>query len=311
MNHRFIRTLVFALGVLAASAPAHAAPRVLASIKPVHSLVAAVMQGIGTPGLIVSGSGSPHDYALKPSDARALADSEVIFWIGPDLESFLHKPIATLAHAARSIALIQTPGLEQPASRTEGSAHEPPEPHRAGADEHHHADADGHVWLDPDNAALLVGRIAAVLAEADPANASGYAANAAALAPRIAALKSELAAVLAPVSHRPYVVFHDAYRHFEHRFALNPVGAITVRPETSPSAGRISEIRDRMRRLGAVCVFAEPQFPPRLVELVREGSAARSAVLDPLGAALEPGPDLYFALMRDLGRSIAACLASD
>ena len=151
--------------------------------------------------------------------------------------------------------------------------------------------------------------IAEALGEADPANAARYEANAEALEARIDDLTAELRQTLEPVHDRPFIVFHDAYQHFERRFDLNAAGSITVSPEVIPGAERVSDIRHKVEELGATCVFSEPQFTPRLVNVVTEGTAAKSGVLDPLGTGIPDGPDLYFTLLRNMAASMRACLS--
>lgn len=278
------------------------APRVVVSIKPLHSLVAAVMAGLGEPRLIVTASRSPHDYVLKPSDARALERAEIVFWIGPELERFLERTIGSLAARARSVVLADAVGLTRLRLRNAGVL----EPHDS---EHAHGAHDMHLWLDPLNARVLAAVIAQNLAAADPGNASTYAANAAALEGRLAGLIDEVAAELEPVRDRPFVVFHDAYGYFEYRFGLRAAAAVTVNPGIMPGAARVRGIARKVRQLGAVCIFAEPQFDSRLVDLVVRDSTALAGVLDPLGAALEEGPDLYFRLIREMAGTIKTCLA--
>lgn len=268
------------------------APRVVVSIAPLHSLIAGVMAGVGGPTLLVRGGASPHGGALRPSDARALQAADVVFWIGPGLERFLDKPLATLAGRARVIALAEAPGLREVAS------------HAGGA-------PDPHVWLDPANARALVALAAAVLAEADPGNADAYRANATRLRARLDALDRDLAARLAPVRDVPYLVFHDAYRHFEARYGLTSLGAVTRNPEIAPGARRLSQLRRLISESGVVCLFTEPQFPPALARAVTGGTNVRIAALDPLGAALAPGPEAYFALMGSLADDLIACLRRD
>ncbi|RIK83236.1 MAG: zinc ABC transporter substrate-binding protein [Hyphomicrobiales bacterium] len=311
--------------VLAAALPAAALDGVVASIKPVHSLVAAVMEGVGTPALIVRGAGSEHVHSLRPSDAEALEKAGVVFRVGEGMETFLNGPLKTLAAGARVVSLEDAPGLEKLAfreggpfeahahgdghDRDDGDAHES-EGHGHDHDHDHDRDAhDLHIWLDPLNARAMVAEIARVLAEADPGNAMRYLANAQAYSGRIDALAAEIGALVEPVRRRPAVVFHDAYQYFEKRFGVNVVGSITVSPEVMPGAQRLSEIRDKVRELDAACVFSEPQFEPRLVAVVIEGTDARTGVLDPLGAEIPDGPDLYLTLMRNLAGSLAACLS--
>lgn len=303
--------LVLSAALLAlATAPAAGELRVVASIKPVHSLVAAIMRGAGEPDLIVQGAESPHDFVLKPSRARELEKAGLVFWIGPELETFLEKPVLTIAARARSVALIDTPGLTRHELREGGAFdHDPHEASGARHSSDHHTH-DAHIWLDPENAKRMAGRIRQELANADPVNAHIYEENMRALSAAIDTLASEIAGTLEPLAGKSYVVFHDGYQYFERRFGIAASGSITVNPETMPGAGRISEIRASIAESGVTCVFTEPQFPPKLAEVVIEGTAARSAVLDPLGAGIEDGPDLYLQLMRAMAKSLRDCLDS-
>jgi zinc transport system substrate-binding protein len=321
----------------APAAPAVAEIDVVASIKPVHSLVASVMQGVGEPVLLVKGTGSEHSYSLRPSAARALEQAEVVFWVGETMETFLAKPLRALASNARVVELRQAPGLTLLPTREGGmwEAHEHGEGKTAadvdhGAREHGeqdktedggaaadhaaaghgHGETDMHIWLDPANAKALAAAIATALGDADPSNASAYQANAERLRQQLDELDRSLRERLATVTDRPYVVFHDAYQYFEHRYGVNAVGAITINPTVRPSARRLGEIQARIRELDAACVFAEPQFEPTLVDTVIEGTSARTGVLDPLGAALDSGPDQYFQLMNGLADALVDCLGT-
>jgi zinc transport system substrate-binding protein len=299
---------------------------VVASIKPVHSLVAGVMEGVAEPLLLVEGAGSPHSYAMRPSQAAMLEEAPVVFWVGEGMETFLAEPLQSLASDAGTVALEDAEGLTLLEYREGGvfgehqDGHEPHGEHGEGG--HHHEEGDDnaghdhsghdmHIWLDPRNAAAMVDLIATTLFESDPKNAETYAANAKAMKERLAALEEEITAELAPLGDRPFVVFHDAYHYFENRFGLEAAGAITVNPEVDPGARRIAEMQETVRALNAACVFSEPQFEPRIVEVVAEGSDAESGVLDPLGAGIEDGPELYFELMRGMAASFKTCLSSD
>ncbi|MDC7741714.1 zinc ABC transporter substrate-binding protein [Rhizobium sp. BC56] len=303
------------------------APVVVTSIKPIHSLVSAIMQGVGEPELIVDGAASPHTYNLKPSNARALQNAKVIFWVGPGLEAFLEKPLQALGRHASIAALDEAPGLVKLPFREGGAfeAHDDGDEHdTASSHEHHDHDAeaahdaddahdhgafDTHLWLDPMNAKAMAAMITTTLVAADPANALTYQGNAKALDDRLDALDAEIRGIVAPVKDKPFIVFHDAYQYFEHRYGIRVAGSITVSPETIPGAERVSEIHSKVGQLGATCVFAEPQFEPRLVDVVIEGTRARSGVLDPEAATLKAGPDLYFTLMRGIASSMKGCLS--
>ncbi|MBL8258226.1 MAG: zinc ABC transporter substrate-binding protein [Candidatus Competibacteraceae bacterium] len=299
--------------------PAWAEARVAASIKPLHSLVAGVMHGVAEPALLVQGGASPHDYSLRPSDARALSEADAVFWIGPELETFLVKPLDNAKERVRSIRLSDAPGLAVLPLRSGGAwethAHDPATP-----GEHRHANAahgdekfgrDAHVWLDPRNAVAMVRHIVSALGEVDPAHRADYERNGALLIERLEQLDRQIAAELAPVRERPYIVFHDAYQYFERRYGLGAAGSVVLSPEQRPGARRITEIRSRIRGLKVRCVFSEPQFQPALVETLLAGSAAHRGVLDPLGAELPAGPEAYFQLLRGLSASLRDCLGKE
>ncbi len=297
-----------------AQAAAAETPRVVVSILPVHSLVAAVMEGLGAPHLLIRGGASPHDASLRPSDARALSAAELVIWVGPGLEAFLDRPLGVLAGEARTIALGEAPGLRRLGLRA-GGAFEPHGATDAAATERRRSDAeDGHeavnphLWLDPENAARIVRIAAQALSELDPANAAAYGANARRLEAELDDLDRALRERLAPVAHVPYVVFHDAYAYLEARYGLRAMGAVTVNPAVPPGARRLAALRRRMVETGAACLFAEPRFRPALVAAVIEGTGARAGTLDPLGADIAPGPEAYFALMRALADDLLACL---
>ena len=335
---RFPDTLRLGVVMLIATTMATRADvNVVASIKPVHSLVAGVMEGVGKPGLIIEGAGSPHAYAMKPSQARMLEQADLVFWVGPEIEAFLEKPLETIASKAKSVELIRSHGLIKLRMREGGTfeAHEHDEGnhhekkteadhtekrhHDHGKKEkvrhdhdHGHGDEefDAHVWLDPVNGKVLVEAIAKALMEVNPANVAKYKANANAIATRLDKLNSQIAAELKPIGDKRFIVFHDAYQNFEKRFGLTAAGSITVSPEVVPGARRVKELRAKVKETGVTCVFAEPQFEPKLIATVVEGTSAKSGVLDPLGASLENGPDLYFKLIRNMAKSFSTCLSA-
>lgn len=292
------------LGGASSSAEAtDVANRVVASIKPVHSLASGVMAGVGEPHLIIRGTTSPHAFSLRPSDAASLENAQVVFLVGKSVETSLVSSVGTLARHARIVLLSEAQGL----------VHRPLRNGRDFETHGHHEDkGDGaldlHLWLDPENAGTMVRVIADTLSEADPANAGAYAANAEMLLRRLGDLTAEIEAELAPARNRPFIVFHDAYQHFEDRFELEAVGSVMVSPDQAPSVRRITELRDKVRRLGAICVFAEAQFEPGLIDTIIEGTPARMGMLDPLGAAGSNGSEAYFDLIRNLAASFKQCL---
>jgi zinc transport system substrate-binding protein len=306
---------VAGLAVGLGAGPALADINVAATIKPVHSLVAAVMGDTGEPALMLDGPASPHVTALRPSQARIVEKSDVVFAVGEGLEAFLHKLMENDG-GARIVELADAPGVELLDYR-ETSDHEDD---RDDQDEHdddaaqddgyEHGNTDPHIWLDPDNAKAMVGHIAAVLGAADPSNAESYNRNAQEVSRDLDRLERELAARLAPVKDRPFLVFHDAYQYLEANFGLNGLGAIVLNPETPPGARRLQEIRHRIGEADVACVFSEPQFEIGYVTTVLEDAGARTASLDPLGVNIDPGPDAYRQMMTQLTDILADCLAA-
>ena len=310
--------------------------QVVATIKPVYSLVSAVMAGVGEPRLIIRGASSPHTYHMHPSDALAIADADVIFLIGDAMETALADPIDTLPGHADVVALGDARGLVLRPLR-QGGAFEADDHHGHGhqgqnghdyvygahvgdpsADEdaavyhdgdHEDGPFDMHVWLDPINSWAMARTIAATLAEADPANAAVYEANTDTLLRRLEQLSEDIFAQLAPARGVPFIVFHDGYRYFEDRFGLTVVGSIVVSPTRPPGVRRITELRDKVQALDVTCVLAEPQFDDSLVRTVVEGSEVGTGIVDPLGATIEDGPELYFTLVRNMAGSFKNCLA--
>ena len=333
---------------VAIPAAADDALKVVASIKPVHSLVSAVTAGVGEPHLVIRGHSSPHTFTMRPSDAEALEDADIVFLIGDTMETALAGPVDALAGHARVVRLSETPGLVLRRLRDGGAfeehdhashghgGHDDHDDH-AGHDDHddeamHRDDDDGHghddhghghadhddhgdmaydmhVWLDPINGWTMARAIAGALAEVDPANAATYKANADALLHRLDQVTGDIAARVAPARGVPFIVFHDGYRYFENRFGLTAAGSVVVSPERAPGARRIAELRDKLEDLGVVCVFDEPQFDERLVRTVIEGSDVRSGTVDPIGATIENGPELYFTLLNNMAAAFADCLA--
>ena len=352
-------TALLTLGAAGAAAADGSVP-VVASIKPVHSLVSAVMAGVGEPHLIMRDAGSHHSFNMRPSDAAVLQEARIIFLIDESMEAGLADAIDTLAPNARVIELSGARGLVRRPLR-EGGAFESDPHHMHGdhedddhedddhedddhtvghthshGDEHTHSHGndddehsgedvaahgdddhdehvegpfDLHIWLDPENSEAMAHMIADTLSETDVANAERYEDNAHELIHRIEDLTAEIASIVAPVRGRPFIVFHDGYRYFEDRFGLNAAGSAVVSPERSPGVRRIRELRKKVNDLGVVCVIDEPQFDRRLVNTVIEGTDVRSGTVDPMGAAIENGPDLYFTLLRSMAAVFKDCLA--
>lgn len=279
--------------------------RVITSIKPVHSLVAAVMAGTGQPDLILDGTSSPHGYTLKPSKAGLLAKADIIFWVGPTLEAFLQKPVQTIGSSAISIELAKADGLKTLPFREID-----PDEHSDTAEAHNHGTVDPHIWLNPQNAKAIVIMIANTLSEADTKNKKTYQENATKLTSELDLLTKRSEAILTAVRKRPFVTHHDGYQYFERRFELNSKGALIANPEVLPGMGHALKIRDSLKTIGKSCLFTEKQFSQKFVTVITENTDTKIALLDPLGSELESGPELYFLLIEQMTNTFSDCLSS-
>ena len=297
-------------------------PQVVVSIAPLHSLVHRLMKGVGEPVLLLSGVGSPHDYALKPSQARSIRTADVIFWMGPNLEGFLAKPIKN-----RGSEAITAPLLARLAENN--AENDAPPLLLAYGDEmqdehgHDHDSADmesgeggqtvynPHVWLDPTITGELVNIMAATLAEADPDHRQIYEANASDLLARLGALDDVLGALTAPLIHTPYVVMHDAYPYFIRRYGLMTPMIVTATPQMRPGGRHLRQIRKAILETAPACLFTEPASSKPLSKILVEETNVKTAQLDPLGTNIEPGENQYFQMMEKMGRSFRDCLTPD
>ena len=346
------------IGLLAFSTLAKADLKVVTSIKPIHSLASYIMDGVGSPGLIVDGYNSPHSFQLKPSHAKMLEQADIIFWIGEDLENFLEKPLATIAKKAEKIELLEIKGIKKLKFRERNifEEHEGHDDHGHDAKKEEHDDDDDddddhghdakkeehddhddhghdakkeehdmmmitdmmlkkktwimkdmvgeydpHIWLDPINAKVILNEITEHLIENDSKNAATYKSN---LAKALAEIDKLIIDVITETNtDLSYVVFHDAYQYYENRFNVNILGAMTVNPDVMPGAEQIHEIHEVIEHDNVSCILSEPQFNPDIIKSIAKDTNVKTGVLDPLGANLKPGKDLYFDLIRNMSAS--------
>jgi zinc transport system substrate-binding protein len=312
--------------------PANADIKVVASIKPIHSLASYLMNGVAKPDLIVDGYASPHGFAMKPSHAKMLQNADLIFWVGEDVENFLEKPLGSIAKKAEKIELMQIKGLQVLKFRERNifddhddhghDDHDKKEDHDSHAkkedhddhgkkedhddhERHAHGEFDPHIWLDPINASAILKEMTEHLIENDSKNASKYKNNLNKALKDIdkltADVKSELNQSVASI------VFHDAYQYFEERFNINILGAFTVNTDVMPGAEQLAEIREIIEHDNVACVFSEPQFNPDIIKAVAKDMNIKTGVVDPLGATLKPGKNLYFDLIRNMSASFKGC----
>lgn len=314
-----LRTL---LPLALVAAPAFAAPpSVMTDIPPVHALAASVMGDLAAPDILLDQGSDPHHFQLKPSQARALSQADLVFWVGPRLTPWLDRAIQGVGIEGEAVSLIDLPethrqdfGATQAHDHAHAeAAHDTHDDHDDHAEEalgHTHAGLDPHAWLDPENARAWTRAIAARLGAADPENAATYAANAQATLTAIDTAEADTRAILAPVGDAPIMVFHDAYGYFAGHFGVNVVGSIALGDAAAPGAARLSALQDHLQDEGIACIFPEAQHDPAYVAAIVEGTDTRvGADLDPSGSTLDYGPGLYATLLTGLAQGIADCVA--
>jgi zinc transport system substrate-binding protein len=300
---RLFLTCAFLLHFVLLSLPAMAAPNVVVSIKPVHSLVSGVMQGVGEPELLLEGFDSPHTYQLKPADAGALASADLIVWVGMELEGFLQKPIHQLAHKAIVMTLLDEPGMMVLRSRSARHEH--------GADQHNglrFLARDPHLWLDTSNAIQIARLTRDKLIQLDPANENRYASNASMVIASLRGLEQELNRSIDPVRDLKMIAFHDTWQYLEKQFALNITRHVVSDPGRIPGARQVATLDELFKRQGVDCLLAEPQFKPHfLTNLLRE-HPVRVVELDPLASGIPAGVDAYARMIQHIGQTLQQCL---
>ena len=308
--------------------------KVVASIKPIHSLASYLMDGVGKPDLIVDGYASPHGFAMKPSHAKMLQEADLIFWVGEDLEAFLEKPLKSIGKKAEKIELMEIKkltklkfrernifgdhgdhGHDEHAKKDDHDDHDHDEHAKKddhddhddhdGHEGHHHGEFDPHIWLDPMNAKVILNEMAEHLIENDAKNTSKYKRNLKKALKDIDKLVSNVSSELN--QSIASIVFHDAYQYFEKRFDVNILGAFTVNTDVMPGAEQLAEIREIIEHDKVACVFSEPQFNPDIIKAVARDMNIKTGVVDPLGATLDPGKDLYFDLIKNMSSSFKGC----
>ena len=312
------KAIIFVIAPLLFSFSAKADIKVVTTIKPLHSLISSVMEGVGEPSLIIEGTSNPHTFVFKPSHAQLLEEADIVFWIGEDLEAFMEKPLDSLAGNATKISFMELSSIEKLKFREENifddhddhghDDHDGHEDEHEGHDDHdghNHGEFDAHIWLDPSNAIKMVLEISHELSEADPDNAAKYEQNENKTITSLNNLINEINSSIP--KDASYVVFHDAYQYFENRFGVSSAGALTLNPDVLPGAKQIDAIQDLIQDENIKCIFSEPQYNPKIIETLAADMKISTGIMDPLGAFIDQGPEMYQNLILDIANSLKDC----
>ncbi|MGV6481122.1 zinc ABC transporter substrate-binding protein ZnuA [Pantoea agglomerans] len=304
---------IFALTAFSVTAsltlPAQA--NVVASLKPVGFIAAAIADGVTPVDVLLPDGASEHDYSLRPSDAKRLKNADLVVWVGPEMEAFMAKSAAELP-AQKNLAMVNIDGVKPllisgDEDEDEHTA-EKSEEQDADAHRHHHGEFNMHLWLSPEIARKTAVAIHGKLLELMPQDKAKLDANLQQFEVALADTDKRVSAQLAPVRNKGYFVFHDAYTYFEKQYGLSPTGHFTVNPEIQPGAQRLHQIRTQLVEQKAVCVFAEPQFRPAVIDAVARGTQVRKGTLDPLGTDISLAKDSYVKFLSQLSSQYESCL---
>ncbi|MFV9669305.1 zinc ABC transporter substrate-binding protein ZnuA [Pantoea sp. KXB25] len=304
---------IFALSALSVTAllslPAHS--DVVASIKPVGFIASAIADGVTPVEVLLPDGASEHDYSLRPSDAKRLKNADLVVWVGPEMEAFMAKSVAELP-AQKNLAMVNIDGVKplliSGGEDEDEHAAEKSEEQAAEAHHHHHGEFNMHLWLSPEIARKTAVAIHGKLLELMPQDKAKLDANLQQFEVALADTNKRVSAQLAPVKNKGYFVFHDAYTYFEKQYGLSPAGHFTVNPEIQPGAQRLHQIRTQLVEQKAVCVFAEPQFRPAVIDAVARGTQVRKGTLDPLGTDISLAKDSYVKFLSQLSSQYESCL---
>ena len=297
-------TFIFLLSL---SITARSEIKVVTSIKPIHSLASYLMQGIGSPSLIVEGSNSPHNFTLKPSHAKMLQQADLVFWVGENLETPLEKPIKSISKKSKVIELLEINGLKKLEFREKNifDGHDDHGHKKKDDHGHAHGDHDPHIWLDPSNAKVIAKKMTKELVSLDKENAKTYKENSKKLIKEIDLLIKDIKNNTN--KNASFIVFHDAYQYFEKKFRVNAIGALTVNTDILPGAEQLKDIRNVINKKKAKCIFSEPQFNPNIINAIAKDTNIKTGILDPLGSTLPADKNQYFMLIKNISNSLKPC----
>lgn len=297
---------------------------VLTTVKPIGFIASAITEGVTDTKVLLPVTASPHDYSLKPSDVKQLQSAQLVVWVGEGLETFLEKSVEKLPKE-KVLTLDEVPAIEAIVAKTkkadhdehdhdghEHAAHEHGD-HDHDHDEHghegHHHDKDWHIWFSPEASQVVAEQIAERLSQQLPEQKAKIADNLAAFKASLAAKSSEIAKQLTPVKAKGYYTFHDAYGYFERAYGLNSLGSFTINPSVAPGAKTLAAIKKNIAAHKAECLFAEPQFTPKVIESLSKGAEVKVGQLDPLGEKVELGRQSYPQFLQAVADEFSHCLA--
>lgn len=277
-------------------------PKVLTTIKPLQLISQGITDGVSDTEVLLPAGASPHSHSMRPSDARKLHSADVIFWIGPDMESFLPRVLPN-SEKVKTLAMMDIKDIKLRKSGTD-EVHSHDHHHH----DHDHGEFDPHIWLSTDNGRAMAQAIAETLSDMDKENAKRYRVNLEKMLAELDKTDQRNKKQLTGLNKKPFFVFHDAYGYLEDQYDLNVAGHFTLSPEQQPGARHLSTLRKTLKDSGKTCIFREPQFHPAYIDRITEGLPVKVGLLDPLGGNIEVKSDGFPKFINSLVDNIQDCL---
>jgi len=299
MIYRLLLGLTFLLTLN--NVGAQSTPNVVVSIKPIHSIVSALMEGVSRPQLLLESSDSAHTFHLKPSQLNLLSNADLVVTIGDGFETGLKKTLRNIKVGSH-IVVSEIDGLHLYYLRNRDTNE------MDKNEEHEHADNDLHLWLDIDNMKKTAQYISEQLKKIDPNNSDTYETNLVKIHSRLNKLKSELQQQIAPFSLERFAIFSDTLQYFEKSFQFQKPVVITPYHGVRLSIHRTLEARNKMKDLKIKCLLYGPENTSKKVNVLLEDLPIKAFRIDILGAKLDAGSDQYFNLMKGLSSQLVECL---
>jgi len=326
---KFLRRIALCLALAGSTCMAAEDLQIATDIPTTHSLVSLIVGDLGKVTLLVPATISPHDFSLRPSQTRQIQQADILIWTARELTPWLVKTATSLNPSVPSIELLRAEGTVQLSYRDDehsfhSHTHEEAHGTIAGTSSKKDHGAgqtttalqnktasptlDPHAWLDPVNATHWLGIITKQLSTLDSENRHIYESNYQTATLQLASQIQSIEEQLMDLRERDFVVFHDSYHYFENRFGLRSATPIRLGDAKSPSIKRLAGVQAKIKSMGEVCVFSEPQFSQKLIQSVTRGLPVAAGSLDPLGAAHPIGANLYFRTIGSLANELQRCL---
>ncbi|PRM47142.1 zinc ABC transporter substrate-binding protein ZnuA [Haemophilus influenzae] len=324
---------ISAISAALLSAPMMANADVLTSVKPLGFIVSSIAEGVTGTQVLVPAGASPHDYNLKLSDIQKVKSADLVVWVGEDVDSFLDKPISqierkkviTIADLADVKPLLiqahhehfHEDGDHDHDHKNEHKhdhKHEHDHDHKHDHEHHDHDHHEGlttnwHVWYSPAISKIVAQKVADKLTAQFPNKKALIAQNLSDFNRTLAEQSEKITAQLANVKDKGFYVFHDAYGYFNDAYGLKQTGYFTINPLVAPGAKTLAHIKEEIDEHKVNCLFAEPQFTPKVIESLAQNTKVNVGQLDPIGDKVTLGKNSYATFLQSTADSYMKCLA--